>query len=354
MIHTQFSYESSTELQGIAFCALRHMLLKQTKTANSKVLEDTERSLLLEAEQCHLNLCVPQSGKPVLRIAANDEYSLFQQKCAFVQQLHSKTPKVAANLHWLGHVTDSPLPANFTFVRVRDVSPLGPAFLRMTLEAEDLSQHRDTSIHFRFVQPPEDKKASWPAVAPNGSILWPDDDGAPHKPVYTTRSINYSENTLIVDVFVHAGGHTTAWAQQLLDGNNERQIIGIVGPVGGGTLDTEKVLMAADETGFPAAARILENLPDHATGTVFLESERGVECEYPMTHPKGINVTWLTRSADISLTQAMLAALPNHPTSKIWFAGEREQARQIREAAKALGRDTGDLRISGFWSAKTS
>ncbi|MBT5823011.1 MAG: SIP domain-containing protein, partial [Rhodobacteraceae bacterium] len=44
-----------------------------------------------------------------------------------------------------------------------------------------------------------------------------------------------------------------------------------------------------------------------------------------------------------------LQALPQHTESKIWLAGEREDARILRDAAKASGRVKEDLRISGFW-----
>jgi NADPH-dependent ferric siderophore reductase len=351
MIHSQFSYETSTELTGVAFCALRHMLLKQAKMVRSKVVQDSEGSLLLASSDNHLSLCAPDSGGPVIKIAAKDERILFECKCALLKQLEAKIPKVAAGLDWTSDVAASNLPDNFSFVRLRDVTPLGRAFLRLTLEGEDLSEHRDRSIHFRFVQPPQGKSPSWPTVAPNGSIAWPDDEGAPHKPVYTTRSVDYENNTMEVDVFVHDGGRTTQWAQQFLNGQKDRQIIGLVGPVGGGTFVADKVLMAADETGFPAAARILENLPHDVTGQLFLEAEQGADCGYPFDIPTGIKVTWLNRATDQTLAEATLAVLPQHKGSKIWFAGERQQARQVREAGKATGRDANDLRISGFWAA---
>lgn len=241
------------------------------------------------------------------------------------------------------------LPPNFTFVQVREVIQLGPVFLRATLEGDDLSSHGDDSIHFRLAQPPIGTDPVWPSVAANGSVVWADGPGAIHKPVYTTRSVDHQTNRLITDIFIHEGGRTTEWAMQLLEGDNARRLVGLVGPSGGGLMPADKVLMASDETGFPAAARILENLPDGATGQVFLEAEKGAECDYPIETPAGVTLTWLSRAKGERLLDFALTALPQHSASKIWFAGEREDARKLRDEAKALGREAGDLRISGFW-----
>ena len=177
------------------------------------------------------------------------------------------------------------LPANFMFVHVADVAPLGPNFLRVTLEGEDMSRHQDDAIHFRLVQPPIAGTPTWPSVAANGSILWPEGPGAPHRPVYTTRFVDYRANTLMTDIFIHDGGRTTEWARELQRGDHSRSTVGLVGPSGGGLMQADRVLMATDETGFPAAARILEALPSNAVGDLFLEAEHGTACAYPITAP---------------------------------------------------------------------
>ena len=110
--------------------------------------------------------------------------------------------------------------------------------------------------------------------------------------------------------------------------------------------------MATDETGFPEAARLLENLPDGATRDLLLEAGNGAGCCYPIAAPPGVEMTWLSRASGESLWGATLAVLPAHAASKIWFAGEREDARTVQEAARAAGHEPADLRISGFWKAQ--
>ncbi|MEM9971198.1 MAG: siderophore-interacting protein, partial [Pseudomonadota bacterium] len=260
-------------------------------------------------------------------------------------------PEVAAAMRWSDTDGVGGLPPNFSFVRARDVAPLGPNFLRVTLEGEDLSAHQNDSIHFRLVQPPEGGEAEWPWVAPNGSIKWPDGDSAPHKPVYTARAVDYAANTMLVDIYIHDGGRTTEWAQGLLSGMRDRQVVGLLGPSGGGILEADRVLMATDETGFPAAARILENLPDGTTGDLYLEAENGADCDYSFEVPPGLSVTWFARAKGDTLARVTTEALAAHAGSKVWFAGERSQARDVREAAKSAGWEPKELRVSGFWTA---
>ena len=58
---------------------------------------------------------------------------------------------------------------------------------------------------------------------------------------------------------------------------------------------------------------------------------------------------WLARALGDNVADATLSVLSRHRDSKIWFVGEREEARRVREAGKAAGREPGELRISGFW-----
>ncbi|MEM6891298.1 MAG: siderophore-interacting protein [Pseudomonadota bacterium] len=250
-------------------------------------------------------------------VAAVDEHWLFVMKNAVVSQMLQAMPKVAEQMRWSPGPTEGSLPPNFRFVKVEDVTELGPSFLRVTFQGEDLSNHQDAAIHFRLVLPSKGIGPEWPSVAANGSVVWPEVEGAPHKPVYTTRSIDHTANRLIMDVYLHDGGRVTDWARSHLGGARERQVVVLLGPSGGGLLDADRVLMATDETGFPAAARLLENLPNTATGELILEAEHGADCAYPFCVPNGIKVTWLLRAKGDVLADTTLAALANHNGAKL-------------------------------------
>ncbi|MDE0970329.1 MAG: siderophore-interacting protein [Octadecabacter sp.] len=353
MFDTKYNQEAFADLPGVTFSVIRQMVLGHAKLAKLKVLEDVEQSLTVETQHGLIGIRAGHSTSVSAMVAANNERWLFIMKTAVVEQLRQVMPTVADAMRWSNGPAEGTLPLNFIFVRVISVVPLGSVFLRVMLEGDDLSSYGDDAIHFRLLQPSQDGQPLWPTVAANGSTVWPDGEGALHKPVYTARSINYSTNTLECDVFIHDGGRTSDWAQLVLSDNGSHQIVGLVGPLGGGILNTDKVLMASDETGFPAVARLLENLSPNVKGQLFLEADDGAACEYPFTIPVGIEVVWLARKAHEKLADAVLTAMPHHSDSKIWFAGEREQARRVRDAAKATGHDAKDLRISGFWSANS-
>lgn len=352
MSSTSYKHESQADLPGVAFGPMRQMIMAQVKSSGLKVLEDREGRLTVETAHGLIGLRPGRRAETAGMVAAEDERWLFVMKNAVVQQMRHMLPEVAENMRWTDGDSEGALPPNFAFAHVREVVQLGPVFLRVTLEAEDFSSYRDDAIHFRLVQPQQGEEPVWPTLAPNGSIKWPDGENAPHKPVYTARAVDHASNRLITDVFIHEGGRTTALAQDILAGERERRVVGVVGPSGGGHLQADRVLMASDETGFPAAARLLENLPDGARGQIYLEAEDGADCDYPIDPPEGIEAIWLCRSKGDVLGEATLAALERNTGAKIWFAGERHQANRVRDAAKASGWPVGDLRVSAFWTAK--
>ncbi|MEM1079367.1 MAG: siderophore-interacting protein [Pseudomonadota bacterium] len=347
-----YAHEALVDLPGVTFSTMRELLMAQVQIARLRVLEDAPQRVTIETAHGLVGLRPGVTAEAAGMVAATDEHWLFVMKNAVTQQMQDMLPTLAEAMRWSDANEQTTLPPNFTFVRVHDVRPLGPEFLRVTLEGEDLSRHGNDAIHFRLVQPPIGYPVEWPGLAPNGSVQWPDGLGAPHRPVYTTRSIDYRRNRLVTDVFVHEGGRTTAWAQKLMSGSRDDRIVGVLGPSGGGILSAKNVLMASDETGFPAAARLLENLPENATGTLYLEAEHGAACAYPFIAPEGIDLVWLSRAKGHVLADAVLSALPSHRGAQIWFAGERKQAMALRTAAKDAGWEASALRISAFWRAE--
>ncbi|MEO0975833.1 MAG: siderophore-interacting protein [Pseudomonadota bacterium] len=350
MKNATYRFEATTDLPGVSFGAMRQMIMMQVKAGGLTVLEDTDRHLAVETAHGLVGLRPGVNAKTAGYVRAADEHWLFVMKTAVVAQMQHALPEVATEIRWSSGPEQGSLPPNFAFVHVHKVVELGQNFLRVVLQGEDLSKHRNDAIHFRLVIPPEGVAPRWPEMAANGSIVWPEGDRAPHRPVYTTRSIDHGSNTLLMDVYIHEGGRVTNWARGHLGQNGARRVVGLLGPSGGGLLEADRLLMACDETGFPAAARLLENLPAQATGELLLEAENGADCAYPFDVPDGISLTWLSRAKGRTLEDATLAALPRFKGAKVWFAGERKQAKAVREAARAAGHEPDNLRISAFWT----
>ncbi|MEM1190411.1 MAG: siderophore-interacting protein [Pseudomonadota bacterium] len=348
-----YPYQARADLPGIPFRAMRQAILTHAKSRNLEVLEDEQTHLTVQTAHGLIGLRPGDAAEAAGMVAAEDARWLFAMKNAVITQIRQVIPEVAEAMRWSDGDVEGTAPPNFQTVRVTDVVALGPVFVRVTLSGKDLSSYTTNSIHFRLLQPPKGSTPLWPVLAANGSTKWPDGPGAVHKPVYTARSVDHDANTLITDIFLHEGGRTTAWAQNLMSGDPSGVAVAIVGPSGGGLLHANRVLMASDETGFPAAARLLEHLPADATGELLLEADDGEHCAYPMPPaPTGVSIRWLKRSAGERLADASIDALARHSIdASIWFAGERGEARRLRDAAKTAGWATKALRISGFWRA---
>ncbi|MEO0959008.1 MAG: hypothetical protein AAFY66_11195, partial [Pseudomonadota bacterium] len=187
MTHPNYTHEAFADLPGVAFSAMRQVIMMQAKASSLRVLEDEEGRLTVETAHGLIGLRPGTAAETAGMVAAQDARWLFVMKNAVVDQMQHMMPAVAQAMRWSNGDRAGSLPPNFQFVRVTDVSRLGQVFYRVTLQGEDLSSYGTDAIHFRLVQPPVEAEPEWPSVAPNGSTRWPDGPGAPHKPVYTVR-----------------------------------------------------------------------------------------------------------------------------------------------------------------------
>ncbi|MEM6760358.1 MAG: siderophore-interacting protein, partial [Pseudomonadota bacterium] len=232
-----YPFEATADLPGISYAAMRQMILMQAKSSGLTVLDDSAQNLTVETAHGLIGLRKGGATETAGFVGAVDEHWLFIMKNAVVAQMQHSMPDVAAKMRWSNGPEEGSLPPNFAFVQVIDVSPLGSDFLRVTFRGEDLSKHGDASIHFRLVLPPEGVAPEWPTIAANGSVKWPDGPGAPHKPVYTTRTVDHDTHTLIMDVYIHEGGRVYEWARSHIEKPGQRRVVGILGPSGGGLME---------------------------------------------------------------------------------------------------------------------
>lgn len=350
MTRKQYIKEALADLPGVAFDSIRRMLLHQAEEHGLPLQEDEPGRVTVETGYGLIGLRDGVDASVTGMVAASDTRSLFVMKNAMVEQLRTVSPDLAETMRWSDSTATGGFPPNFQFGQVTRVERLGGAFLRVSLQVEDVSVFGDESFHFRLVLPPSGMTPDWPTVAPNGSTRWPKGPGAPHIPVYTVRSLDRASNVMVMDVFRHDGGRITEWCEEIRAGDLRRGRVGIVGPGGGGLVDAQSLLIASDETGFPAVARLIEGLPEGAKAEVILETAGGAESPYPLPARAGVSVRWLSRQTGQTIADAALEALPRHSTSAIWFAGEKKAARCLRSAAKAMGFPASELYITAFWA----
>lgn len=362
-ISTGFPLEARAELCDVGFSSLRAVMLQQARAHELAILEDSDSAISIEVTafgQYRFEAC---GNGTVVTITATLPDRLFMLQDGFCDTLAQLLPEAAESLRWTqsaspsqtevgaplrtGEPPQAQLPPNLHFTTVQSITPIGTSFLRVQVKADDLSSFQDDAIHFRLVLPPEGcSTPEWPSVSASGATLWPKGDKALHRPVYTTRWIDRAAGLMAFDIFLHAGGRATNWVCGATVGDQ----LAIAGPGGGGLVQSNKIVLFADETAFPAAARILENLSADSQGQVTLVADQGAACGYPVAPPKGVEVTWLTRSEAGDLAKRALTARAALPDHFFWFAGEKSAVTPVRAAIKAGDPAPGTTYIAAYWS----
>ena len=197
-------------------------------------------------------------------------------------------------------------PAYRTYrVRVRDLRPLTPSFVRVRFHGEGLGDlaRGGPDQRIKVVLPlPGRGVTGFPSGA-DWYAAWrllPTEERNPIR-TYTLRDTDPRARELVVDFVAHGdAGPASRWVSTAAVGD-EVLVIGpdatSPDPVGGfewrpGAATT--LLVAGDETAVPAVASIVESLPRGARGAVFLEVPSAAD-RLELAVPPGIVLTWLSR-----------------------------------------------------------
>jgi NADPH-dependent ferric siderophore reductase len=123
--------------------------------------------------------------------------------------------------------------------------------------------------------------------------------------------------------------------------------------------DTDWVLLVADETGLPAVAVILEQLPEGMPARVLAEVASPDERQELPERP-GVEVTWLSRDgAPAGTTTQLLDAVRglSWPAGKpyVWGGGESRAMTAIRRHVRdERGLDRASVSLIGYWRRDTT
>lgn len=344
--HIDFAHRAETALPGLDPARLREAMIAEALEHGLEVMQEANGGVAVLTAYGRYTL-VSQAGKAHASIESPRADWLFALKEALTEKVSALHTGAVEEMRWSDALPEGSRPPNFQFVEIRSITSVGRDFLRVTVGAEDLSAFGDDAIHFRLVLPaPGDAKPEWPRIAANGATIWPKGEKALHRPVYTVRQIDMTRGELTFDLFVHEGGRATDWARSVRIGSR----VGLTGPGGGGIPQTLGITLYADETGFPAAARILEALPPEATGRAVLSARVGAACGYPMpTHP-GVQVHWRAGESSTRLADRAIAERATHQAHSLWFAAEKAGAQKLRVWCKANGVDLRDHYVAAFWT----
>jgi len=221
-------------------------------------------------------------------------------------------------------------------VRSKQISP---HFVRVTVGGEQLDalEHRGRDHWFRLFLPHEDGATSF--ALPNrldmmGYLRYLRMPKAtrPHLRNYTVREFRPQDRELDIDFVVHGTeGVAGPWALRTEPGDRVALIDQGCGydAIPGVTAH----LLAADESGLPAVAGILRDLPRDATGAAYLEIPHADDAQ-DTDAPDGVDVHWLVRPHDarpgsVALAEVMAHDLPAGPLSA-YVVGEQKLPTTVR------------------------
>ena len=290
----------------------------------------------------------------VMRASAADRDGLARIKDLLATAVEVYAKDENPEIVWTGDLTGETRLAQFREMVVTDVTDLTPHMRRIRLAGEDLSRFaKFGGMHIRMLFPTTQvPDPLWPVLGGNGLPVWPSDDRRPVARVYTIRRLDVDKGIVDVDFLIHPGDSVgSAWAAQAAPGMK----IGIMGPVGRPVRQASWYLMGADETGLPALARLLENLPAATKGVAFVEIASDRERQ-EIANATNIELHWLTRDGvpageDRLLAEAVQSvAWPQTGSAFGWFAAEAAAAKIVREhwrGTLALGRD--ETLAAAYW-----
>jgi NADPH-dependent ferric siderophore reductase len=237
-------------------------------------------------------------------------------------------------------------------LEVAAVTDLTPRLRRIVLRGDlggFASAAPDDHVKLIFPRAGEDRPRL-PELGPNG-LRRPDGDAAPMRD-YTPRAFDVPAGTLTIDMVVHGDGPASAWAAAAQPG----ALVGQAGPRGSRVAsdDFDWWLLAGDETGLPAIARRLEELPAGARATVLIEVDGPAE-ELPLDTGADLRLTWLHRAGAPAGTTDLLEnairdlALPPGD-GFAWIGCEAATARRLRTHLRDdRGLPKAYTKITGYW-----
>lgn len=224
-----------------------------------------------------------------------------------------------------------------TFVtEVVDVADVHPHLRRITVGGGDLATYASAgpdSFLYLLLPPPGrreltvDQSFSWEAA-----LAMPDDE-RPVGGYYSVRSWRPAAAEIDLLVVLHQpAGPASRWATTASAGDP----VALWGPRThfAPPPATDRYLLVADETGLPAAAAVVESLPDGTPVQVVAEvADVGEHQDLP--DREGVAVTWLHRDgAEAGTTSLLVDAVRGLPepdgTVYVWGGGESRAMTAVR------------------------
>lgn len=243
--------------------------------------------------------------------------------------------------------------------RVERTERLSENFLRMTIGGPELAdfEYQGWDQCFRLFFPrPGQSDLRMPTFAGNGWIaqyyLMPIKT-RPTVRNYTVRALRRDVGELDVDFVVHGDGPAATWAAAAKPGDP-------VGLFDEGTMYSPNAeaawqVLAADESGLPAAAAIAEQTPDSLPTVVYAEVPTDDDV-LPLAVGPHVTVRWFPRNDHDRIPGSLLheeltrTELPGSGRGSVLLVGESAFATGVRRhLVNSLGVPKADITFFGYW-----
>lgn len=223
------------------------------------------------------------------------------------------------------------LPESYFRAEVVETRSLSSVMRRIVLGGSGLATYQSSGAPdewLRLMVPPERQQQVELPTRRGQQFQFANPQPAPRW--YSLRRWDPERHQVSVDVAVHDHGAATRWAESARSGD---QVL-ISQPHGQG-IDTHAdwVLILADQTGIPAACRILESLAPRQRVHVVFEAPNEAATFTP-TSPAQLKVCWAYDPDPASIPSPLSAAVRTIelPAGQgyVWMAGEAACARDVR------------------------
>ncbi|GAA2447178.1 siderophore-interacting protein [Streptomyces macrosporus] len=240
---------------------------------------------------------------------------------------------------------------------------LGPSIVRITFGGEQLGEFagggRDQSFSLFLPHPGQAEPVVPVELGDAWFAAWRAMDPAVRAVMrsYTVSEQRPEAGEVDVDFVLHGDtGPATRWARDARPGARVR-LLGPRTPENKSVcfrppLDTDWVLLAADETALPAVAGILAWLPAGVRARAWIEVPRAEDVR-PLPTAADVEIAWLVRDGlrrHGAVVDAVRAAALPEGSPYAWVAGESGAVRALRRhlvTERGLGRER--VAFSGYW-----
>ncbi|MFG2022855.1 siderophore-interacting protein [Streptomyces sp. NPDC048825] len=260
-------------------------------------------------------------------------------------------------------------PYRFFSLQVVRTRRLSPSLVRVTFAGPDLkafaSNGLDQSLSLFLPRPGQEHPVMPMEYGEGWRQAWIDtpEDVRAIMRSYTLRALRRDPDEIDIDFVLHGtepgaptpAGPASRWAADAEPGDR----VVLLGPaVADNTairfrppIDTDLIVLWADETALPAAAAILESLPAGTRAAAWLEVPHAGD-RLELINPADADITWLVRDKGSPMAHDAIRAaqLPPAESPYAWIAGESGQVKELRRhLVREREIDRRRVTFVGYW-----